>query len=256
MTQPPLQFIDLPEPPSPAQVARTMPAGKPRLRQPIRDQVEVRWASLDELLEPDHPARIVWDAVCKLDLSPGLGEIKAVEGHAGRDATDPRLSLALWIYATLKAIGSARELDRLCRNCLPYQWLCCGVSVNYHLLSDFRSQGGQKWDELLTQIVSVLLDAGLVKMDRIAQDGMRVRADAGSGSFRRRERLEQYLEEARQQVETLKQLADQDGEELNRRQRAARERAARGRQQRIEEALRHRDELQNQREVTAKKSCR
>jgi transposase len=98
------------------------------------------------------------DAVCKLDLSPWPCEIKAIEGHARRDATDPRLLLALWIYATLKAIGSARELDRLCRNCLPYQWLCGGVRVNYHLLSDFRSQGGQKGDELLTQIVAVLAE--------------------------------------------------------------------------------------------------
>ena len=256
MTQPLLEFTDLPDPPSPAQVAQPALAGNPRLRLPVRDQIELRWASLDQLLEPDHPARVVWDAVCRLDLIPWLGEIKAVEGHAGRDATDPRLLLSLWIYATLKGIGSARELDRLCQDSLPYQWLCGGVSVNYHMLSDFRSQGGQKWDELLTQIVAVLLNAGLVKMDRVAQDGMKVRADASSGSFRRRQRLEQYLEEARQQVETLKELAEQDGEELSRRQRAARERAARERQQRIDQAMRQRDELQKQREATAKKSCR
>src|SRR5271156_4591374 len=216
----------------------------------------MRCESLDDLLEADHPARIVWAAVCTLDLKSWLSEIKAIERHVGRDATDPRLLVALWVFATLKGIGSARELARLCAECLPYQWLCGGVSVNYHMLSDFRSQGGQKWDELLTQIVATLMDADLVKMDRVAQDGMRVRASAGKSSFHRQARLEECLKEARQQVETLKQLAEEDGDELSRRQRAARERAARERQQRIEEAMRQREELQEQREASAKKSGR
>ena len=256
MTMPLFDPDASPEPPLPAQAAQSLPAGKPRLRIPIRDQMKMRAASLDELLDVDHPVRIVWDAVCGLDLKSWLNEIKAVEGHVGRDATDPRLLVALWVYATLKGVGSARELARLCDECLPYQWLCGEVSVNYHMLSDFRSQGGEKWDELLTQIVAVLLEGGLVKMDRIAQDGMRVRASAGKSTFRRRKRLEECLEEARQQVETLKKLAEEDREELTRRQRAARKRAADERQKRIEEAIRQRDELQKQREASAKKSCR
>jgi transposase len=256
MTLPLFSPEDLPEPLSPAQAAQSMAAGKPRLRVPVRDQIEMRWESLDDLLEADHPARIIWAAVCTLDLKSWLNEIKAIERHVGRDATDPRLLVALWVFATLKGIGSARELARLCGECLPYQWLCGGVSVNYHMLSDFRSQGGQKWDELLTQIVATLLDAELVKMDRVAQDGMKVRASAGSGSFRRRGRLEEFLEAAREQVETLKKLAEEDGPELTRRQRAARERAARERQQRIEAAMRECEELQKQREATAKQSRR
>ena len=233
-----------------------MGEGKPRLRVPIRNQIEMQWVSLDEALDSDHQVRIVWAAVCRLDLKSWLSEIKAVERHVGRDATDPRLLLALWIFATLKGIGSARELDRLCRESLPYKWLCGGVSVNYHMLSDFRSQGGEKWDDLLTQIVAVLLSADLVSMERVAQDGMRVRASAGKSSFRRRDRLEEYLDEARQQVQALKRLAEEDTAELTKRQRAARERAARERQERIEEAMRQRDELQKQREESAKKSCR
>jgi transposase len=256
MTLPLFDPFDLPEPPSPAQVAKSTAPGKPRLRIPLRDQIQAHWASLDQLLEPDHPVRIVWAAVCNLDLTPWLTEIKAVRGHVGRNATDPRLLLALWIYATLKGIGSARELDRLCREHIAYKWLCGEVSLNYHTLSDFRSEGGEKWDELLTQVVAVLLEADLVKMDRVAQDGMRVRASAGKGSFRRQGRLEECLEEAKQQVETLKRLAQEDGDELTRRQRAARERAAKERQQRIEGAMRQREELQKQREATAKKSGR
>lgn len=241
--------------PSPGEVAQggQVAAGTPRLRIPRRDQVEIQWASLDQMLEPDHEARIVWAAVCGLDLSAWLNEIKAVEGQAGRDATDPRLLVALWVYATLQGVGSGRELARLCEKHLAYQWLCGGVTVNYHLLSDFRSQNGDKWDELLTQIVGSLMAEGLVTMQRVAQDGMRVRANAGKSSFRRRPTLEKCLREARQQVETLKELADESPEQLTQRQRAARERAAAERTCRIEEAIHNCDELQKQREERAKK---
>jgi len=241
--------------PSPAEVAEQS-FGSPRLRVPLRDQIEIRWASLDQLLEADHQARLVWQAVAALPLEGWLSEIKAVEGHVGRDATDPRLLVALWVYATLDGVGSARELARLCDKHLAYQWLCGGVTVNHHLLSDFRSKGGQKWDDLLTQIVGSLLVEGLVTMQRVAQDGMRVRASAGKSSFRRRGRLEECLDDARRQVETLRQLADESPEELSRRQQAARERAAQERAKRVEEAIRQCEELRVEREATAKKSGR
>jgi transposase len=241
---------ELPDPPSPAQATQSMSAGKPRLRCPVRDQIQMHRASLDDMLGPDHMARVIWEAVCSVDLKSWLGEIKAVKGHVGRDATDPRLLVALWVFATLKGVASARQLSVLCEESLPYRWLCGGVSVNYHMLSRFRSSGGRRWEEMLTQIVGTLLNSGLVKMVRVAQDGMRVRARAGKGSFRRRERLEECLKAAREQVETLKQLANEDTAELTRRQRAARERVARERQQRIEEAMRQCEELQQQRDAS------
>ena len=255
MTTLPLLPDDLPEP-TPEQAGKTPGRGIPRLRVPQRDQVEFSWSSLDDRLDPDSQARVVWTLVCRLDLDAWLADIKAVEGHVGRDATDPRLLVALWVFATLKGVGSARELERLCNNHLAYQWLCGGVSVNYHMLADFRSQGGEKWDELLTQIVGTLMAAGLVTLDRVAQDGMRVRANAGQGSFRSEGRLEQFLDEARDQVKTLKELAETNPEELSQRQQAARERAAKERQARLEEAQRQCEELRLQREKTAKQSGR
>jgi transposase len=238
---------ELPEP-TPEQAAQAPGRGTPRLRVPHRDQVEYSWASLDERLDPDSPARAVWALVCRLDLDTWLADIKAIEGHVGRNATDPRLLVALWVFATLKAIGSARELERLCENHLAYQWLCGGVSVNYHMLADFRSQGGEKWDALLTQIVATLRAEGLVTMERVAQDGMRVRADAGKSSFRTGGRLEELLAEAEAQVKALKELAETNPDELSRRQQAARERAAAEREARVAEAARQCQELQRKKE--------
>src|SRR5262245_30433248 len=90
------------------------PSDPPRLRRPERDQVEMRTASLNELLPPEHQARTVWDFVQGLDLSRLLAEIRAVAHHPGQPANDPRLLLAVWLYATIEGIGSAREVARLC----------------------------------------------------------------------------------------------------------------------------------------------
>jgi transposase len=236
--------------------ASAEPSGKPRLRSPIRDQVELRCASLDELLVAEHPARLVWTAVGGLDLGRWLNEIRAVEGRVGRDAADPRVLLTLWVYATLDGVASARELDRLCDHHAAYRWIAGGVSVNYHLLADFRSRNAAAWEELLTQLVGALLAEGLVTLNRVAQDGMRVRADAGKSSFRRRPSLEKCLEEARAQVQALQTLADESPEELSRRRRAAQQRAAAERQTRIEDALRRCAELEARRAANAKKSGR
>jgi transposase len=230
-------------------------SGKPRLRVPQRNQVEYHEASLNELLPADHPVRVVWAAVSNLDLSPWLNQIKAVERNVGRSSGDPRLWVALWVYATVQGEGSAREIARLCQRDISYKWLCGGVTVNHHTLSDFRSRGGEKWDLLLTQLLAGLMAEGLVKLQRVAQDGMRVRASAGKGSFRRRATLEKCLAEAKAQVETLKQLATENPDELNRRQQKARERAASERQQRIEAALQNCIQLQAERDERAKVAC-
>jgi len=211
--------------------------GTPRLRTANREQIEYRACAWNDLLPDDHQARIVWKYVEGLNLSPLREKIKAVEGRPGHPSIDPRILMALWLYATLRGVGSARELARRCEDDLPFQWLCGGVSVNHHTLSDFRVGHEKFLDQTFTHSIALLMEQELVTLDRVAQDGMKVRASAGAASFRRRETLEKHLAEARQQVEALKQELDADPAAANRRQRAAKERAARQRAERIAQAL-------------------
>jgi transposase len=210
--------------------------GPPRLKRPDRTQMRMQMQSLEAMLADDHQARVVWDYVEGLDLSELHGSIRSVAGRAGRDAIDPRMLMALWLYATLEAVGSARQLDDLCRNHVAYQWICGGVSVNYHTLSDFRTANVERLDRMLTESVTVLMHQELVTLKRVAQDGVRVRASAGTSSFRREPTLERLAEEARQQVEALRQEVHDDPAGSSKRQQAARERARRERQQRIQRA--------------------
>ena len=134
------------------------------------------------------------------------------------------------IYATTDGVDSAREVERLCRDHRAYRWLCGGVAVNHHTLSDFRVDYGTALDDLLTQTIAVLRARKLIELTRVAQDGLRVRASAGSGSFRRKKKLQHYLKEARAQVEAVRKLAEDSA--LNARQKAAGGRAAREREAR------------------------
>jgi transposase len=249
MTRP---LFDLgPPDPQPEEQA-PLPQGTPRLRMPQREQRTIHFFSLNELLPPDHEARIVWSAVQQLDLSRWLIEIKAVERQAGRNANSPAMMVALWVYATLNGVGSARELARLCEDHLAYRWLCGDLSMNHHTLGDFRTNNAEGWNELLTQIVGSLMHANLVTMQRVAQDGMRVEASAGLSSFHRQSTLERSLAEAREQVEAVAKLAEENPHELSKRQQAARKRAARERKERIERAMIHCTAVQNEREARAK----
>jgi transposase len=203
----------------------------------VRNQIEFQQCSLDELLPEEHEARIVWEYVCGLDLSQLRQRIQAVEGGPGQAPADPRILLALWLVATLRGVGSARELNRLCQQHVAYRWICGGVSMNYHTLADFRTQHVELLDRLLTESVASLMAEGLVTLDRVAQDGMKVRASAGAASFRRQATLEEALAAAEQQVAKLRQELETDPAASKTRQQAARQRAADERAERIRAAL-------------------
>jgi transposase len=215
-------------------------SGTPRLQYPQREQIEFRACCWNDLLPVDHEARLVWAYVMGLDLSPLYARIKAVERNVGRTPIDPRILFALWLYATLRGIGSARELDRRCDRQLgevPFQWICGDVTVNYHTLADFRTAHVELLDQTLTTSVAALLHEGLASLERVAQDGMRVRASAGASSFRRQPTMVELQAEAEAQLAALKGELNADPSVPSRRQQAARERAARERTERIQAAL-------------------
>ncbi len=227
-----------------------------RVKRPERTQIEWKPVALDQLLPSDHRARVVWAYVDSLDLRPLYEKIRAVEGHVGRDAVDPKILMALWMFATIEGVSSARQIARLCERDLAYMWICGGVGVNYHLLSDFRTAHGDFLDHLLTDTIATLLHEGLVTLELVAQDGMRVRANAGSSSFRRKKTLRQCQQQARQRVRELREESENEAKRdaSNTRREAARRRAANERAQRVEKALEELAKLQEQKEKRKKGS--
>jgi transposase len=243
-------FDELPLPEHSRAAAGKTPAAagsataRARVIRPNRRQVELRPMDLESLLAEGHRARLVWAWVEQQDLSAMYEVLKVREGGVGRSAIAPEILLGLWLYATLDGVGSARQLSRLVLEHDAYRWISGGVQVNHHSLSDFRVAHGAALDELLSTSLAALMSAGAVKLQRVAQDGVRVRAAAGAASFRRQASLQDKLEHARERVRELKAQLDADPAQDSRRRIAAQQRARREMQQRLQDALDRMPELE------------
>ena len=148
---------------------------------PERRQIAMRAVDLDGFLPADHRARLVWAWVEAQDISELYAAIKARGQVAGRAAIDPAILLALWLYALIEGVGSARQIERLVERDLAYMWLAGDVGVNHHALSDFRVGHEGLVDRLLTRSIVALeaegpVTLGLVTLETLAVDGVRVRA--------------------------------------------------------------------------------
>lgn len=217
--------------------------GKPRYEVIDREQLCWRRVDVERLIGAQHPARAVWEFIGQLDLSAYQEEVRAVEGKAGRPGWEPRLLISLWVYGYSKGVGSARAIEELCEWEPAYQWLTGSRVVNAHTLSDFRVKHDKALQGLFVQILGLLSADGLITLERVMQDGTKIRANAASDSFRRKERVEQGLREAQEQVEAVQAMSE---EETSRRAAKARERAQRERKERLEQALKEFDQLEKE----------
>ena len=211
---------------------------QPRLKAIDRQQMCLHPVEVDRLVEEDHPVRAVWELIGQRDLSWFYAPIKAVEGVAGREAIDPQLLISLWVWAYSEGVSSAREMERRCRYHPVYQWLTGLEMINYHTLSDFRTEHQAALHQLFVEVLGVLDRAGLVSLKRVMHDGTKVKAHAADNSFRRQATLTEHLEVARQHVDEMEREAAAS-EELSARLRASREK-----QQRLEQALEELKQIQ------------
>jgi transposase len=216
-----------------ASVAPAAAPARPRVKPVDRSQLTWQMLDVERLIEAGHPARAIWELVGRLNLEGFYAPIGAVEGSAGRTPWDPRLLVSLWVYAYSRGISSAREIARRCTYEPAFQWLCGLGEINHHTLSDFRVDHDASLRELFVQVLAVLSAEGWVSLERVMHDGTKIKACAGSDSFRREQRLQEHLEAARKQVEAM----GDPREEEPARKRAAQQRALRERQQRLEQAL-------------------
>ena len=214
---------------------------QPRLKCVNRQQLLLRQIDLEQLVAEDHPVRAIWELVGRMNLERYYQSIGAVEGVAGREPFDPQLLISVWIYAYSQKVSAAREVARRCDYDPAYQWLTGLETINYHTLSDFRVQHQEALNQLFTQVLGVLSQAGWITLERVMHDGTKVKANAADNSFRRQATLEKHLERARQRVA---EMGDPQAEELPLRVAQARQRACREKQQRVEWALQQLSQIQ------------
>ena len=233
-----------------------MDRGKARVVGPDRSQLRWDLIDIEGLLAGDHRARMVWAFVEGLNLEPLYELIKSREGEAGRPPADPAVVLALWLYASLEGVGSARELARLCERDAAYRWLCGGVAVNHHGLADFRVAHGEFLDGLLSESITAMVVEGLVDLDEVTVDGTKVKASAGKGSFAGENKIARVERLAAERVARLRAEIEADPGASTRRRRAAEERAAEDIAERAQRARAALDRLKAEKAERAKRHAK
>lgn len=208
---------------------------RPRREAIDRDQMVLRPVNVEALVAPDDEVRAIWEIVGRFDLSAFSEGIKAVAGVAGREAKDPRLMCSLWIYAYKQGISSGREIERLCEYHPGFQWLTGLVPVNHHTLTDFRVKHKGALDHVFSEILALLSMEGIITLERVMHDGTKIKACAGVDTFRTEDRLREHLKLAQEQVAAMGD--PESAAEVGPRVKAARGRAAKERQARLELAL-------------------
>jgi transposase len=239
--RPSAQLFDLPETSGGVPRRSDPDPSVPRIQPVNRTQLQFRVVDVEALIPEDHPARAIWEFVGKLDLSRFTEEIHAVEGGAGRPAYDPQLLISLWIYSYSQGVTSARAIERFCTHEPVYHWLTGLAGISAHTLSDYRVAHGDALREVFIQVLGVLSAAGLITVERITQDGTRIRASAASKRFHRKARVQEALREARAHVEALEALPE---DEAHRRQQSAQVRAQHEKVERLDAALQTFEQLE------------
>ena len=224
-------LLELPgQPASPCSAVAEAPVRRKLI--PI-DRSQNRWVPMvvEALIPEDHKARGIWELTGRLELGRYSHKIRSAEGSAGRAAWDPRLMISLWLYGYSEGITAARELERAMEYEPGLQWLSGMEVINHHTLGDFRVEHGEELNELFAQLLVVLEQVGLVRLERVMHDGTKVRAQAGGDSFRREKTVREKLVQARELVR------EDPGGMGDQRREAAQKRARREREERLNQAL-------------------
>jgi transposase len=243
----------------PASCEDTLPESEPtpRLKEINRKQLLLRPVDVERLVPPDHEVRAIWEFTGHLDLTAYYQTIHAVEGRAGCAAFDPRLLLSIWIYAYSKGVGSAREISRLCDYDPAYQWLTAMEPINYHTLADFRSSHKESLDRLFVEVLGIMSAEGLITLERVMQDGTKIKALADGGSFRREERIREHLHAAEEQVRQAHDSgASCKDEQVSLKAQKARQRAVQEKKERMDKALRELEKIRTTKSGDGKKEAR
>lgn len=209
---------------------------------PCRTQYEMQFGDLEALLPPEHLARSIWEFVEAMDTRPCFSYVNTFKYCAGRPMTSPKILLALWLYTILDGNCSARKLEELCKNHNAYRWIVGRAPINRTMLAAFRSKDTLKFEDLLTNCLAVMVKAGLIEDKDFAQDGTKIKANAGNNSFRSETSLKTLKEKMMVYIQQLKDAENEyDKRAINKKTAIAEERL-----RRIDEAL---DVLEKEREI-------
>ncbi|MBT2514334.1 transposase [Arthrobacter sp. ISL-30] len=159
----------------------------------LRDQGFLLPVDMREWLPPDHLAWFLIDTIEALDTT-GLEKSRKV-GGAGAAGYDPRMLLALLMYAYCRGVRSSRQIERLCSTDVAFRVLCAQDGPDHCTIARFRSDCQDAFEDLFAQVLLVAARAGLARFGTVAIDGTKISANASIDANRSQEWLQQKVRE-------------------------------------------------------------
>lgn len=215
--------------------ASETPPAVARLKKANRAQLVISLLDLERLIPADHLARAIDSLVQKLPDADFLEKNKSVAGHAGRPRTDPRLLVAIWVYAYSQGLGEAEAIAEEMKYEPALRWLAGNQTLSARTLSGFRVAHEKALRQLFAELLGMLSQLGLVDLSQVTIDGTKIKAAAAAGSFRREKTLREHIARAAEVIAQQEQPGT--AEAISKQKQAARKHAAAARKTRLERSL-------------------
>lgn len=171
-----------------------------------QDQPMLLPPDLGELIEANHPARIVNKVIEQLDIQPLINKYKA----GGTSSFHPRMLLKVLVFAYLNNTYSSRKIEEAVKNNIPFMWLAAMNKPDHNTINRFR--GDRLKDvlqEIFTQVVLLLVGEGLLGIKDLYVDGTKIEANANRYTFVWGKAIKTNTEKIKQQLQELCRYAQQ-----------------------------------------------
>jgi transposase len=139
-----------------------------------RQQMALFAPTLDAMISPDDPVRLVDEVLARLDWSAWVAEYDRTRGQP---PIHPRILAAVLLYGLCRGIRSTRKLQEACCYRLDFLWLVEGRQIDYTTFAKFRTRFGAHLKDTFRQVCRVAMHLGLVRLGEVAFDGTRVKSN-------------------------------------------------------------------------------
>jgi transposase len=172
----------------------------------IPDQELLLPPSLRDWLPENHLAYFVSDVVDNLDLSA----MDAVYGNEkrGQPPYDPRMMTKVLVYGYCVGVFSSRRIERRLVEDIAFRVLAAGNQPDFRTISDFRKIHLKTLEGLFEQVLKIALEAGAMKIGRVALDGTKVKANASKHKAMSYDRMQEKEKQLRAEVKQLLEQAE------------------------------------------------
>lgn len=161
--------------------------------------------TIDDCVPADHLARFIVAIVAMLDLSVFYAWYAAVGG----EPIDPKVLLALVLYAYATGVFSSRKIEKATYEVIPFRFIAGGLHPDHDTIANFRKTFLAELKGVFAQVLLIAREMGYLKLGNISLDGSKVHADASKSHAVSYGRLLKLEEQLRREIEELLTLGEQ-----------------------------------------------